>query len=928
MVFKKGKDVLIHRDGTKFHIHVHDRLYYLHTLNNDDDEGDDDQCKGCHDMQTWHEILGHCNYNDIQKLQDVVDGMKIKGSTQKPPHCEVCTQGKFFQTRNRDPDVRAKTPLELVHTDLAGPIHPESRDGYRYALSFTDDFSSTVFVYFLKNKSDTVLATEKFLADTAPYGKVKCFRSDNGTEFTGKDYQTLLIKNVIKHQTSAPYSPHQNGTAERNWRTLFDMARCMLIESGLPKQLWTYAVQTAAVVRNRCFNRRTGQTPVQMLTGRRPNLSRMQRFGSECFAYKRDKGKLDPRSEKCVFIGYDKNSPAYMVYLPVSKKVQRHRLVKFVTKSGVEQQTQTHFTPEDDDFIKPRSRSPDHVIEQKAEVSHHQPQRVEVKCEPESSRYPSRERRRPDRYTDLAQSNIDYCYRVICNLPVSFTEAVTSDKSKEWVKAMDEEMHSLKENTFTLTNLPEGKKAVGGRWVYAIKTDVDGSEKYKARYVARGYSQKMGVDYEETFSPTANMTSVRVLVQKAAQENLILHQMDVKTAYLNAPIDCEIYMEQPEGYEVRSHTDKKLVCKLERSLYGLKQAGRNWNKLLHDHLTQNEFLQNQADHCVYTREREHEKVIMVIWVDDLLIAASDENAMKVTKDMLAARFKMKDLGKLRSFLGIDFEQCNNCVTMSQSKYVEKILVRFNMQDCKPRSTPCEQKLNYTDDAALLSDVSMYREAVGSLIYLTVCTRPDLSFIVSKLSQYFNEPTVEHFFTVKHVLRYLKGTSDKKLCYSKSNENLGIQAYSDANWAGDVKDRCSTTGYCVTLSQGGTLVSWKTKKQPTVALSTCEAEYIALATTIQECLYLTQLLDGIDKHVYMLPIVFEDNQGTIALAKNPVKRQRCKHVDIKYHFIRSTVTDGKLSLEYCPTEQMVADLMTKPATKFKLARFAEFMFGYN
>ena len=332
----------------------------------------------------------------------------------------------------------------------------------------------------------------------------------------------------------------------------------------------------------------------------------------------------------------------------------------------------------------------------------------------------------------------------------------------------------------------------------------------------------------------------------------------------------------------------------------------------------------------YTREKEHEKVIVVIWVDDLLIAASDEKAMEVTKDMLIARYKMKDLGKLRNFLGIDFEQSNNCVTMSQAKYVEKILERFNVQDCKPRSTPCELKLNYTGDAALMSDASMYREAVGSLIYLTVCTRPDLSFVVSKLSQYFNEPTVEHFCTVKHVLRYLRGTSDKKLCYRKSDENLGLQAYSDADWAGDVKDRRSTTGYCVlySLSQGGTLVSWKTKKQPTVALSTCEAEYIALAATIQECLYLTQLLDGIDKHVYMLPIVFEDNQGTIALAKNPVKRQRCKHVDIKYHFIRSIITDGKLSLEYCPTEQMVADLMTKPATKFKLARFAEIMFGYN
>lgn len=198
VIFKKGKNVLIHRDGTKFHIHVHYRLYYLHTVNNNDgDDEFDDQCRGCFDMQTWHEIMGHCDYDDIQRLQSVVDGMKIKGPTNKPPHCEMCSLVKFSQTRNRDPDVRAKTPLALVHTDLAGPIHSESRDGHRYALSFTDDYSSTVFVYFLKNKSDTVLATEKLLADTAPWGKVKCFRSDNGTEYTGKGYQALLIKHRI-----------------------------------------------------------------------------------------------------------------------------------------------------------------------------------------------------------------------------------------------------------------------------------------------------------------------------------------------------------------------------------------------------------------------------------------------------------------------------------------------------------------------------------------------------------------------------------------------------------------------------------------------------------------------------------------------------------------------------------------------------------
>ncbi len=207
-----------------------------------------------------------------------------------------------------------------------------------------------------------------------------------------------------------------------------------------------------------------------------------------------------------------------------------------------------------------------------------------------------------------------------------------------------------------------------------------------------------------------------------------------------------------------------------------------------------------------------------------------------------------------------------------------ILERFDMQNCKSRATPCEQKLNYTDNAELMRDVRKYREAVGSLIYLATCTRPDLRFVVSELSQYSTRPTVEQWNTVKHVLRYLKGTQNKELCYRKgANENL-INAYSDADWAADVTDRRSTTGYCISLNKNGPLVSWKTKRQPTVALSTCEAEYMALAATVQECLYLEQLLQNIDGLKYESK-VYEDNQGAIALAKNPVYRQRCKHMDI-------------------------------------------------
>lgn len=734
-----------------------------------------DQCNGCFDLQTWHEILGHCNYDDIQKLPKVVEGMTIKGNVEKSD-CDVCIQGKFVQTRNREPDTRAKEALELVHTDLAGPIDPTSRDGYRLALSFTDDFSSAVFVY------DTVYATQKFFADTAPYGKIKCIRSDNGTEFMSSDYQTLLNKNGIKHETSAPYSPHQNGTAERNWRTLFDMARCMLIESNLPKTLWPYAVQTAAVVRNRCFNNRTKQTSYYMLTGKKPDISRMQKFGSVCYAYKHDKKKLDTRSEKGIFIGYDKNSPAYLVYYPERNKVQKHRLLKFVSKKTVEQQTQTVLTDDDDLEVTRTDRTtpiPDLISENtqdEPEVINPVVNSEAQTGENNSERYPTRARKKPGYLSeyvsdmdsdDQALTNIDYCYRLACGVPQTFGEAVTSANSKDWIKAMDDEMQSLRDNnTFTLTNLPEGKNTVGGKWVYAVKRNMDGSDKYKARYVAKGYSQKYGVDYEETFSPTANMTSVRVLMQKAAQENLTLHQMDVKTAYLHAPIDCDIYLEQPEGYETKSHKNEKLVYKLEKSLYGLKQSGRNWNQMLHSYLMKNDFVQNAADHCVYARERQNDKVIIIIWVDDLIIAANDENALKLVKEMLTAKFKMKDLGKLKYFLGIDFEQSGDYVKMSQKKYVEKLLERFNMQECKPRALPCEQKLNYSVDANVLSDVKRYREAVGGFIYLTTCTRPDLSFVVSRLSQYFSNPTEEQWATAKHVLRYLKGTIDKELTYRK------------------------------------------------------------------------------------------------------------------------------------------------------------------
>lgn len=884
---------LIAPDGTKFAIEKKAKLYYL----NNTMAG-----TGAQSAETWHRILGHCNMNDVFKLENVVEGMKI--TTKGKAECDTCVQGKMSQYRNREPDRRATAPFELVHSDLAGPITPESKEGHKYAMVFVDDYSGVLAVYSLKNKSDATKATEQFLADTAPYGTVKRLRSDNGGEYISEDYKSLMLKNHIKHEKSAPHSPHQNGTAERAWRSLFDMARCLLIDSGLPKQLWTYAVMTSAYIRNRCYNCRTGKTPYESMTGIKPNLSNMHVFGTECHAHVQGKTKLDARGEKGIFVGYDRSSPAFLVYYPQQHTVKKIRCVKFSERFDIVDDSIRHL-PNPEKLGEPER--PEHVEE---EVS---------------SRYPKRDHVRPryldekvDEVTeDAANCTIDYCYK-INSTPQSYQDAILSPESRKWKEAMHEELNALWDNeTFELTHLPEGRTSVGGRWVYTIKLGPNGEEKYKARYVAKGYCQIPGVDYHETFSPTARMTSVRMLMQLAVQKDMVLHQMDVKTAYLNAPIDCELYVEQPEGYEEVGRNGEKLVCKLRKSLYGLKQSGRNWNSMLHQYFIQGSFVQSQADPCVYTKITETSMVIVIVWVDDIIIGGSDECVLKGVKEKLMLRFKMKNLGVLSWFLGIQFKCENSCIEMSQLQYVERILSRFRMTDCKAKAAPCElgaNKAREADDSEF-ENVSLYREVVGSLIYIMTCTRPDLCYVVTHLSQHLSKPMNLHFNMAKQVLRYLKGTPDKRLKFVKANRTK-LSGYCDSDWAMS-NDRRSISGYGFRLSDESSLISWKSKKQPMVALSTCEAEYVALATATQEMKFLRQLLADLTGLPCESVCMYVDNQSAIALANNPVHHNRSKHIDVKYHYVREEVQNKTLALVYVPTADNVADVFTKPVSRVRL-----------
>jgi len=567
----------------------------------------------------------------------------------------------------------------------------------------------------------------------------------------------------------------------------------------------------AAVIRNRCYCKRTGETPYFLFTGKRPNLSKMRMFGSVCIVYEQNKKKLDPKGKKGIFVGFDRHSPANIVFFPETNKVQKHRLIHFITKERTESYTQTD-TEQVGDYYTEWGTTPTEAVQSETEqIRTDNNQETDQNADTQTTRMLGRDRRKPkylEDYECAVQSSeltIDYCYRATVGLPQTYEEAMASVKADKWKKAMTDEMVSFKENnTFSLVPLPEGRQTVGGRWVFALKEDEKGNETYKARYVAKGYTQVEGLDYSETFSPTADLTSLRVLMQLTAQHDLKLHQMDVKAAYLHAPIDYEIYMEQPQGYHVNSEKGEKLVCKLNKSIYGLKQSGRNWNMMLHDFLVENEFVQSQTDNCIYTKLTEKEKVILLVWVDDIVVAASNEKCANDVKGKLKNKFKMKELGQLSHFIGIDFTHTVETVKMNQSRYIGKILERFGMSECKSRATPSEVKCDLTPEGDQ-TDQRKYRGMLGSLIYIMTCTRPDISWIVSKLSQYMSDPREKHMTAVKHVYRYLKGTKDLELCYKKYDIKLELMGYSDADWANDPKDGKSTTGYCFSLHKDGAIV---------------------------------------------------------------------------------------------------------------------------
>jgi len=456
-------------------------------------------------------------------------------------------------------------------------------------------------------------------------------------------------------------------------------------------------------------------------------------------------------------------------------------------------------------------------------------------------------------------------------------------------------------------DLPIGRKPVDCKWVFRLKFGPDGTvEKRKARLVAKGFTQRYGFDFSETYAPVVKMSTVRSMLAIANQFDYAVHQMDVTSAFLNGTLKEEIYMRQPKGFE---EGDK--VCRLNKSIYGLKQASKAWNECFNEHISRCGFRQCLEDSCLYIRESKLGPVYVLLYVDDVLIIAKNLQEIKTVKQMLINQFKMQDLDEAKMFLGlcIEREPMNGIMKLSQQKYINAVLKRFGMEECNPISTPMEPNLQLKKSEIDQNLNKPYREMIGCLTYLTITSRPDISAAVSYFSQFQSNPGEEHWKHAKRILRYLKGTIDYGLIYKKSDPTCRqIIGFADANWATDVMDRRSTSG-CLIKVYGAT-TAWSTKKQRTVALSSTEAECSALSDCICEVLWTCKLFEELSLRDNLPVEVFEDNQSAIAIANSNGSSKRLKHTEIKLHFIKQCVHEERVKLCYIPTTDQPADILTK------------------
>ncbi|KAA0047306.1 Retrovirus-related Pol polyprotein from transposon TNT 1-94 [Cucumis melo var. makuwa] len=802
------------------------------------------------DTYQWHLRLGHAS---PEKLRHLIFINHLNSTTKFVPfNCLNCKLAKqpalsFFTSTSI-----SDKPFDLIHSDIWGPAPTSTVHGYRYYVTFIDDFSRFTWIYFLKHRSALSRTYIEFanMIRTQFSCPIKTLRTDNALEYKDSTLLSFLSQQGTLVQRSCAHTSQQNGRAERKHRHILDSVRALLLSASCPEKFWGEAALTSVYTINRLPSSVLQNiSPFEKLYGTPPNYSNLKTFGCACFVllHPHEHTKLEPRARLCCFLGYGTEHKGFRCWDPLSNRLRLSRHITFWEHTMFSRLSSFHtsfsspqafFTNTSIDLFPPSESPLGNELAQSAPTSATSDQSSISDGSPEPT--PDTPPRRSTRVREPPIHLQDYHYfSTIISLvePTSYQEASTNPL---WQKAMNDELQALeKTHTWDYVDLPPGKRPIGCKWIYKIKTHSDGTiERYKAHLVAKGYSQEYGIDYEETFAPVARMTSVRSLLVVAAAKQWPLLQMDVKNTFLNGTLSEEVYMKPPPGTSPPPHK-------------GI--------------------------------------VLLLLYVDDMIITGNDPQAISDLQHYLGQHFEMKDLGSLNYFLGLEVSRRSDGYLLSQAKYASDLLARSGITDSNTASTPLDPNVHLTPcDGVPLEEASLYRQLVGSLIYLTV-TRPDIAYVVHIVSQFMAAPRTIHFTVVLRILRYIKGT-------------LGH-------------------GLQILLLLGDSLISWGSKKQSVVSRSSTESEYRALADTTAELLWLRWLLA--DKGVPQQgpTLLYCDNRSAIQIAHNDVFHERTKHIENDCHFIRHHLLSNTLLLQPVSTTEQPADIFTKalPSTRFNQLR---------
>lgn len=889
----------------------------------------------------WHRRLGHLNCGYMTRMASKIGKSAINDD------CGTCAVAKMTRGPFKSSNSRSTKKLELVHSDVC-EMDTVSTGGNRYFVTFLCDFSRKLWLFPIKKKSDVFEKFQQFqaCAERESGEKIISVRSDNGGEYVNNQFAEYLRKNGIKQELTVPHNPEQNGAAERVNRTIIDKVRCMLTDSGLPKNVWAEAANTAVYIINRCPAEAIDfKIPEEVWTDRQVSVNHLRIFGSKVVAYipKHKRQKLDNPGRDGVLVGYGEGQKGYRVLFGDKVCVTCNVRIFEGNFNKSEGSSNEQVNQIDD---QQEAENIDSSGEEEAELDSGEEEGADTD---ESSFYESAEtgedliasgssgvrrsnrvpqpRREPNfvygeelddaiqregdevaycvgRFT-TPQQHVDAVY-VATNIPVTYADAKQSRESSSWKEAMKAELKSLCDyGTWELVQRPKGVRVLKNRWVYQKKESTEKAP-FKARLVVKGFMQdEHGL---ETFSPVVRYDTIRAVLSVASGLGMTMAKFDVKTAFLNGKLKETVYMEQPDGHNDGSGR----VCRLIKSLYGLKQAPRCWGQEIERVLISFGFSVGESDRCLFVRGTGEDQIIILLYVDDGLVLSRKKELILSLLSDLERKFQMTSTWQVTNFLGMEIAQEGKKIAISQRRYIEEIVKRFRMEQATTVSIPIIQGWESVMSPDF-KEKRLYQELVGSLRYVSVVSRPDICFALTRLSGGLEKPSEAHWRLGKQVIRYLKGTSDWKLVLG-GDEVSSVSIYTDADYAGDVETRRSTSGVLGLL--GSSTVVWTSRLQSVVALSTTEAELMAAVEGAKEGLWLKKVL--VDLQIVSGPVLLcIDNQSALALLKDPTTNRRTKHVEVWMGFLRDIVRRQKVEYKFVGTDEQVADPLTKSLTTDRL-----------